>query len=66
MKQKKYYLAAFLAFFIWGFFSLALKPLQAYSSLDILFYRVFFSVILMCIVNVAFRKKCHYKKLESF
>ncbi len=57
MKLTKFYLAAFTAFTIWGFFSLALKPLSGFSSLDILFYRVFFSVILMTFINLVFRKK---------
>lgn len=57
MKKNNYYLAAFTAFFIWGFFSLALKPLAAYSSIDILFYRVFFSVLTLTAINVLFRKK---------
>lgn len=56
MKLNKFYLAAFFAFFIWGFFSLALKPIHNYASLDILFYRVFFSVVLMLSVNIFFRK----------
>jgi chloramphenicol-sensitive protein RarD len=56
MKLTKYYLAAFFAFFIWGFFSLALKPLHNYSSLDIMFYRVFFSVVVMVLINLVFRK----------
>lgn len=56
MKLTKYYLAAFFAFFIWGFFSLALKPLHNYSSLDILFYRVFFSVLTMVLINLFFRR----------
>ena len=57
MKVSKYYFAAFSAFLIWGFFSLALKPLQEYASLDILFYRVFFSITAMLLINFAFRKK---------
>ena len=57
MGTKKYYIAAFSAFFLWGFFSLALKPIQDYPSLDILFYRVFFSVIAMVLINVIFRRK---------
>lgn len=57
MKPTKHYLAAFSAFFIWGFFSLALKPIADFPSLDILFYRVFFSVILLTLLNVIFRKK---------
>jgi chloramphenicol-sensitive protein RarD len=57
MRQKKYYSAALGAFIIWGFFSLALKPLHNYSSLDILFYRVFIAAILMCAVSLLFRRK---------
>jgi len=66
MKQTKYYLAAFVAFFIWGFFSLALKPLHHYSSLDIMFYRVFFSVVLMVFINVAFRRNAIRKNWNHF
>ena len=56
MSVSKYYSAAFIAFFIWGFFSFALKPLHNFASLDILFYRVFFSVIIMVFVNLFFRR----------
>ncbi len=66
MKQSKYYLAAFFAFFIWGFFSLALKPLHNYASLDILFYRVFFSVVLMVFINIAFRRNVMIKNWNHF
>lgn len=55
MKFPKYYLAAISAFSIWGFFSLGLKPLHDYTSLDILFYRIFFCVVLMVVINVALR-----------
>lgn len=57
MGRNNYYAAAFSAFFIWGFFSFALKPLQGYSSLDILFYRVFFSAFTMILINIIFRRK---------
>lgn len=66
MGTKKYYLAAFSAFFVWGFFSLALKPIQNYPSLDILFYRVFFSVIAMVLINVVFRRKVLLKNWNHF
>lgn len=52
MQFNKYYLSAFSAFVIWGFFSLALKPLHDYPSLDILFYRVFLSTALLLLINV--------------
>jgi len=56
MQINKYYLAAFTAFVIWGFFSLALKPIHEYPSLDILFYRVFLSVLLISAINLFIRK----------
>jgi chloramphenicol-sensitive protein RarD len=71
MRFNKYYLAAFSAFFIWGFFSLGLKPLHHYPSLDILFYRVFFSVVTMVFINLVFRRKViakdwnHFKSISS-
>lgn len=56
MRINKYYLAALVAFVIWGFFSLALKPIHHYPSLDILFYRVFLSVIIISSINLIFRR----------
>lgn len=66
MKTYKYYFAAFFAFLIWGFFSLALKPLQNYSSVDILFYRVFFSSGAMLILNAVFLRKEVKKNIIFF
>ncbi|CAN1519525.1 RarD Predicted permeases [Flavobacteriaceae bacterium] len=66
MKKYNYYFAAFSAFFIWGFFSLALKPLSNYPSLDILFYRVFFSVLTMTAINLVFRRKNIRKNWNDF
>jgi chloramphenicol-sensitive protein RarD len=56
MKLNKYYIAALGSFIIWGFFSLALKPLQSYASLDILFYRIFLATIFLLIINLVFRR----------
>ena len=66
MKLTQYYLAAFFAFFIWGFFSLALKPLHYYPSLDIMFYRVFFSVVVMVLINLVFRRNVIQKNWNYF
>ncbi len=66
MKINKYYLSAFSAFFIWGFFSLALKPLHDYPSLDILFYRVFYATTLLLVINFFFRKTQLKIDLELF
>jgi len=66
MPTNKYYLSAITAFVIWGFFSLALKPLHWYPSLDILFYRVFFAVTLLLLINTLFRKKALKNDLKVF
>jgi chloramphenicol-sensitive protein RarD len=57
MKNTLHYTAAIAAFTIWGFFSLALRPLASYSSLDILFYRVFFSAALMFLASSLARRR---------
>lgn len=55
MNNVKYYVAAISAFFIWGFFSFALKPIDNYQSLDILFYRVFFCTVIMLFLTLFVR-----------
>src|SRR5690625_4706394 len=52
--MNKYVLAAVTAFFIWGFFSIPLRPLQEYSSVSILLYRVLYSILFL-IIYVATR-----------
>ncbi|RBQ11711.1 EamA family transporter [Pedobacter miscanthi] len=56
MKAAKYYLAAIFAYATWGFFSLVLKPLSGYSSVDILFYRIFSCAILMLLITTLFKR----------
>ncbi len=62
----KFYLAAITAYAIWGFFSLVLKPLHNYSSVDILFYRVFSCAILMLLISFLFRRKKLKETLQVF
>ena len=57
MRYPKHFLAAITAFIIWGFISFGLKPLHENASLDILFYRVFLSVVLMLAVSLGFRSR---------
>ncbi|KAA0128402.1 EamA family transporter [Chryseobacterium sp. SN22] len=66
MKQLKYYIAAIIAFAIWGTFSFVLKPLHQYSSLDILFYRVFSCAIIMSFISVLFKKGSIKENLHIF
>jgi chloramphenicol-sensitive protein RarD len=66
MKNATYYLAAITAFTIWGFFSLVLRPLAAYASLDILFYRVFLSATLLLIISGLIRRRVWRENKQLF
>ena len=45
----KYYVAGIIAFIVWGAFAIPLKLLSAYSSMQILQYRVFTALILIAL-----------------
>ncbi len=66
MNTLKYYLAAVLAFSIWGTFSLVLKPLHSYTSMDILFYRVFSCALVMSVITLLFKRKVVRYNLNYF
>ena len=66
MPINKYFLAALIAFVIWGFFSLALKPLTDYASLDILFFRVFIATAFLLVINLFFRKSVVIEARKTF
>ncbi len=66
MKFSKYYLSAIVSFIIWGFFSLALKPLRGYASLDILFYRVFLCAVIMVIISLFIRIRVLKENIRLF
>lgn len=66
MPVNKFFLSALSAFIIWGFFSLALKPLTDYPSLDILFFRVFIATAFLLIINLFFRKAVVVEAKKTF
>lgn len=66
MKNTSYYVAAITAFTIWGFFSLVLRPLAGYSSVDILFFRVFLSATLLLLVSSLVRRKVWHENKRLF
>lgn len=66
LNNLRHYLAAILAFSLWGTFSLVLKPLHSYASLDILFYRVFSCALIMTLVSVLFKRKKINENLKYF
>ncbi len=53
----RYLLAAFLSVTIWGFFAIPLRNLKAYPSQEILYYRIFTSLVIIWIAIFLFKKK---------
>jgi chloramphenicol-sensitive protein RarD len=53
----KYFFAALASFAIWGFFSIPLRNIKAFPSEEILYYRVFTSLIFIWLAIIIFRKK---------
>lgn len=64
--NSKYYAAAITAFTIWGLFSLALKPLSAYSSVDILVYRMSFASVFILLFSFVVQWKQTKKNIQDF
>lgn len=62
----KYYLSAVSAFVIWGLFSLALKPLSSYASLDILLYRVLIASACILFFSLFIRRKVTWQNWSAF
>jgi chloramphenicol-sensitive protein RarD len=52
----RYFFAGILSFAIWGFFSIPLRNLQAYPSEEILYYRIFTSLVFIWIAIFLFRR----------
>ena len=53
----RYLLAGLGSFVIWGFFSIPLRNIKAFSAQDILYYRIFTSLIFIWIAILLFRRK---------
>jgi chloramphenicol-sensitive protein RarD len=62
----KYFLAAIISVVTWGFFSIPLRKIQHYPSDEILFYRIFTSLILTGAYIALFRIKQVKTDLEYF
>ncbi|UOG75424.1 EamA family transporter [Hymenobacter tibetensis] len=51
MKLSRHHLAALAAFLVWGFFPIPLRMLQAYTSGQILFFRILLSLVLLLLIH---------------
>lgn len=67
MKSKsRYLLAAFLSVTIWGFFSIPLRNLKVYPAEEILYYRIFTSLVVIWIAILLFRRKKLIADIQYF
>lgn len=64
--NSKYYIAVITAFSIFGFFSVVLKSLDAFSAFDILSYRTLGSLMIMLFVSLAVRPKVLKTNIKTF
>jgi chloramphenicol-sensitive protein RarD len=55
--KASYFIAGVSSSVIWGFFSLSLRSIQSYASLDILFYRVLMALAFTAIISLGLRRK---------
>lgn len=62
----KYYLAVIVAFVIYGLFSLPLKSIDNYASLDILLSRLVIASVLIVLVSLIFRRKISLENISIF
>lgn len=66
MNNAKHYLAAITAFVIWGFFSLPLRAISEYSVGAILYFRIFFSSLVLLVIVFGFKRADLKKDLALF
>lgn len=64
--MNKHYAAAISAFVVWGFFSIPLRALKAFSAGEILYFRILFSALLLFIIVFAFKRKETKRNWEIF
>lgn len=62
----RYLLAAFLSVAIWGFFAIPLRNLKTFPSEEILYYRIFTSLVVIWIAILLFRRKELIKDISYF
>lgn len=53
----RYFFAGILSFAIWGFFSVPLRNLKDFPAEEILYYRIFTSLLVLCLTILVSRRK---------
>jgi chloramphenicol-sensitive protein RarD len=66
LKKQSHFLAAISAFVVWGFIPFPLRALSEYSSLQILYFRLCLSLLLLLLTNLLFRRGALRDSLNAF
>lgn len=66
MYNRRHYLAAIVAFVIWGFFPITLRTIRQYSAGEILYFRILFSLVIVLLLIAAFKQKALRNDWLSF
>lgn len=64
--KSKYLLAAFSSVAIWGFFAIPLRNIKAFPSQEILYYRIFTSLVVIWLAILLFRRKYLKQDIQYF
>ncbi|HMG89382.1 MAG TPA: EamA family transporter [Chryseolinea sp.] len=56
MNNARHYFAGIAAFIIWGFFALPLRAISDYSTGAILYFRIFFSCVVLLVIIFGFKR----------
>jgi chloramphenicol-sensitive protein RarD len=64
--KSRYLLAAFLSVAIWGFFSVPLRNIKSFEAQEILYYRVFTSLVVIWAAILLFRRKALTQDVRYF
>lgn len=65
MNNRKHYAAAITAFVVWGFFSIPLRALKDFSSGEILYFRILFSLALLTLLVFGFKRTELQRNLQK-
>jgi chloramphenicol-sensitive protein RarD len=66
VNNARHYLAGITAFIIWGFFSLPLRAISDYSVGAILYFRIFFSILVLLVIVFGFKRADLKKDIALF
>ena len=64
--NNKHFTAAIAAFIIWGFFAIPLRGLIDYSSGQILYFRILFSLLILGVTMLGFRRETLMVNVQKF